>query len=64
MQLRELTDGTFFRIVRTGQTAIKLGVWGNKKIWRAVQFLGKTSLSAMNHQVEVEPLSMNKEQAA
>lgn len=64
MQLRDLSDGTFFRIVRTGQAAIKLGIWGNKKSWRAVQFLGKKGIRTMNHQVEVEPLTVSKEQAA
>lgn len=64
MQLRELTDGVAFRVVRTGQIAIKLGIWGDKRSWRAVQYVGNTSLSALNHQVEVEPITMSEEQAA
>lgn len=57
MQLRELKDGASFRVVRTGKTAIKLGLLGRSRGWRVVQYHGEVALSDLNHQVEVEPIT-------
>lgn len=63
MQLRDLKDGVPFRVVRTGDIATKLGLWGRERNWRVIQYQGESSLSTLNHQVEVEPL-IQEERAA
>ncbi|MCG9785394.1 hypothetical protein L1D52_24095 [Vibrio brasiliensis] len=64
MQLRDLEDGARFRVIRTGQIAIKLGAWGDEKNRRVVQYQGQSALSTLNHQVAVSPLTGLEECAA
>ena len=55
MKLRELTHGRRFRIKRTGETGLLIGMFGDRR--NRVVVLDKYSrLTNYNAQLEVEPL--------